>query len=455
MSRFVRRGGWDIPLVRSKKGKQNTMIRGLRKKFVMTAMGSLLIILVLLIGTINIGYLIQLDRGAGAMLEMLLDNGGMFPPFDTPEPIGVTDAMDAPNPIENDENPPDPPIDWRSAYQAEAPFETRFFSVLVTDGEAQSIDVDHIAAITEELAQRYALRAAEDSRDQGYYSSYKFGKKVNDDGSILVVIVDCSSRFSSLMWLARISLAIGVAALVLMFITVYLLSGLAVRPAAESMEKQKRFISDAGHELKTPLAVISANVDVLEMDGASNEWTKSIRNQVRRMTELVGNMLALSRMEEGNADALFADVDLSQVMRESVVTYRSVAQTKGRRFDTDIASGIHMQGDRRSLAQLSSILLDNAMKYSSEGSIVSVRLSKDDKGILYTVSNRCDEMPEGDLGRLFDRFYRADSSRARESGGYGIGLSVAKAICENHGGTITATAEEGNIIRFAARLPVV
>lgn len=432
----------------------STMIRRLRKKFVLTAMGALLIMLILLVGVINITYLAHVTSSADMMLQILLDNSGVFPVQEfIPEPDENREESDdsaAPGP----EPAPSLVPDFERVYQVEAPFETRYFSALVHDDMADIVDAEHIAAITETQIRQLSVQVVTGGRDRGYLNTYKFGTVRHEDGTVLVVFIDCSSRFSSSIELIKISLIIGAFAVVLMFVIVYLLSGLAVAPVVESLAKQKRFISDAGHELKTPLTVISANVDVLEMDGDKNEWTQSIRNQVRRMTDLVNNMLTLSRMEEGADDVIMSDVDLSQCMEESVSTYCTVAMAKGRALVTDIDTGIHMTGDRKSLAQLSSILLDNAMKYGSAGSDIDVRLFRDDKAAVYEVRNECDELPEGDFDRLFDRFYRADSSRSREKGGYGIGLSVAKAICENHGGTITAQRESDGRICFAARFPV-
>lgn len=434
------------------------MVRRLRRKFVMTAMGALLIMLVLLVGFLNIFYLVEINRDAGTMLQMLLDHGGVFPveeflPIPPEEAEENRDGQEAGDEGAGHDQPPRGFLDYENIYRVEAPFETRYFSILVHGERVDTVDIEHVAAVTETQAQNYAVRIVSDGRESGYYGTYKFGTVPHEDGSVLVVFVDCSSRFSSAWELFRMTLIICGAAFVMMLVIVYLLSGLAVAPVAQSLAKQKRFISDAGHELKTPLSVISANVDVLEIDGERNEWTQSIRNQVRRMTDLVNNMLTLSRMEEGGAGQLYTEVDLSQCIRESTQTYAVVAVARDHQYEVTIQPGIHMMGDSKALTQLSVILLDNAMKYSNAGGSVRVRLSLEDKGIVYEVRNTCDEIPEGDLERLFDRFYRADSSRSRESGGYGIGLSVAKAICENHGGVIRALREDPNVICFSVRFP--
>ena len=248
------------------------------------------------------------------------------------------------------------------------------------------------------------------------------------------------------------SLLIGALALIAMFILVYIFSGQAVAPVVESLDKQKRFITDAGHELKTPLAVISANVDVLELESGKSEWTSSIKNQTKRMNDLVKNLLTLSRMDEEVINVVYTDTDISNVIKETASSFEAIATSKGKNYRMDIEEGIHITGDKNALTQLTSLLIDNAMKYSSEKGIINVSLSKN-KNIVFEVSNTCDFIPEGNLDRLFDRFYRADSSRSRDTGGYGIGLSVARAIASSHGGTIEAKRDGDKVIRFIVTLP--
>ena len=248
------------------------------------------------------------------------------------------------------------------------------------------------------------------------------------------------------------SVLVGVFALLAMFILVFLFSGQAVAPVVESLEKQKRFITDAGHELKTPLAVISANVDVLELESGKSEWSSSIKNQVKRMNSLVKNLLTLSRMDEERMHVVFSDFDMSKAVKETSESFEAIAESRNKKYLMDIEDGINITGDKNAIVQLTSLLLDNSMKYSSENGSIHVLLSKD-KNIVLEVSNTCDYIPDGNLDRLFDRFYRADSSRSRESGGYGIGLSVARAIANSHGGEIEALRSGDRIIRFVVTLP--
>ena len=255
------------------------MIRKLRRKFVLTAMGSLLIILVLLLGFINAGNYIQVERRAGTMLSILLDHDGTFPQERPAETAPQTEER---------REPIGPPGNFEWNHQVEAPFETRYFSVVIADdGTAAETNVEHIAAVTSAQADSYAAEVVSGGQTRGHLGPYLYGTKTMGDGATLAVFVDRSSGLAAAADLMRSTLLIGAAALALMFLLVWLLSGMAVRPVVESLEKQKQFISDAGHELKTPLAVIKANTQVQEMMNGKDEWSESTMHQVDRMTGLI------------------------------------------------------------------------------------------------------------------------------------------------------------------------
>ena len=333
------------------------------------------------------------------------------------------------------------------------PYQSRYFVAFIdSTGNVWSTDITHVAAISEDDAVNYATQVYAGGKEKGMLHSYRYKKATNDDGSSLIVFVDMSSSLINIFNLLLRSVLVGLFALIAMFILVFMFSTQAVAPVVESLEKQKRFITDAGHELKTPLAVISANVDVLELESGKNEWTGSIRNQVKRLNSLVKNLLTLSRMDEERMRVVFSDFDLSQTIKETADSFQAVAESKNKKYHIDIEDGIHITGDRNSMNQLASLLLDNAIKYSSENGSIHLILSKG-KNIIFEVSNTCDCIPDGNLDRLFDRFYRADSSRSRDTGGYGIGLSVARAIATSHGGTIEALRDGDKLIRFVVTLP--
>ena len=437
--------------------RQPLMVRRLRRKFVLTAMTALLIIVVLMISCILLIYFHQQDSRADSTLQMLLDNDGTFPDMKDPsQPDNSGGRIPGQGPRG---------ADFDAARAIEMPFETRYFTVrLDADGNILSTDVDHIAAISSEDAESYAASAFSSGKTKGYLDGYKFADNVQDNGVTLIVFLDCNSSFSNLTQLFRISILIAGITLVLMLVLVEALSGNAVAPVVESLDKQKQFISAAGHELKTPLSVISANVDVLELTGEKNEWTKSIRNQVGRMTALVTNMLTLSRMDEAKWKDLFSRVNFSKIAQSTADTFRVVAKSREKQYTISIQEDLHVFGEQRALEQLCTLLLDNAMKYSSEHGSIVISLTEDHKKARLEVSNTCDEIPSGNLDRLFDRFYRADSSRTRipansgsttaTAGGFGIGLSAAREICESHGGEIRAVHDAEHIIRFIVLLPL-
>lgn len=426
------------------------MVKKLRRKFVVTAMLSLLVIIIVMIGIMNVANIHSMYQDADNLLSMLADNDGFFPDmiFMTPQ--------NSKNPPKDLPSSPNDSFSFdriKNTRSAEMPYQSRYFFVRFdSDGNIVSTDLSHIAAISESSATEYATYAYNSGKNRGRYHTYRFRIVTKEDGSCLVLFVDLSASIISAYTLLGQSLLIGAFALIAMFILVYIFSSQAVAPVVESLEKQKRFITDAGHELKTPLAVISANVDVLELESGKSEWTSSIKNQTKRMNDLVKNLLTLSRMDEEVINVVYSDIDISSIIKDTASSFEAMASSKGKNYQTNIEDGIFITGDKSAITQLASLLIDNAMKYSSDKGVINVSLSKN-KNIVFEVSNTCDHVPDGNLDRLFDRFYRADSSRARETGGYGIGLSVAKAIANSHGGTIEAKRDGDKVIRFIVTLP--
>ena len=436
---------------------------------------SLLLILIGIIGVINISNYVQIQVAADDTLAMLADNDGLFPDIVPIEAFGKKDNQfdgnkDKNNDKGGEEGPPEFPFGLpqgqvfndKIAYNRsiEMPYMSRYFWVKMDEsGKVSEINTGHIAAIDSSAAEE-AAKSVFDGTDQksGYYDRhYRYIVRQMKNGDYIAIFLDCSNSFFGANQLFRSTLLIGAVALVAMFILVYLFSGKAVAPVVESLEKQKRFITDAGHELKTPLSVISANVDVIELESGKSEWTKSIKGQIKRMNGLVKNMLTLSRMEEENIHLVFGELNVSPVIKENAESFTPIAESKNLKMDINAEEDVFINGDKNAINQLSSILMDNALKYASNEGSISVVLEKDQskKHVIFEVSNTCDQIPEGNLDKLFDRFYRADSSRSRETGGYGIGLSVARAIATSHGGTIEALKNGDHVIRFVVKLPTI
>ena len=260
-----------------------------------------------------------------------------------------------------------------------------------------------------------------------------------------VVFVDGSMSRSSLMQSTTIAglVLLGCAALVLLLII--LLSKRVVKPIAESYEKQKQFITDASHELKTPLTLILTNLDIAESELGKNEWLDDIRSEGHRMTELVNQLVELSRMDE-EQPLNISEVAFGQLVADTVSEFEPLAIERGKHINASIDKEITYLGDEAPLHRLLGILMDNAIKYCDSGGEISVNLHKGRKVIL-TVENTYTAVGEIELHRLFDRFYRTDKAR-KFTGGYGIGLSIAKSIVEKHKGEITAYKKDAAHIGF-------
>lgn len=408
------------------------MIKKLQRKFIMITMGSLLMVMLLLMGTINGINLYQMQQRLNGAIDILSQNQGKFPKFEKKEP---------------------PKGGFRSDFEIneETQFATRYFVVRIGEaGDIMEIDTSHIA-ISSEAAMDYATQVLSSGKESGYLDNYKYSLIWSSDGYMLIFVF-CKEQISTATKFLFNSCVVAVITFVLMFLLVSVFSRRAIKPIIENAEKQKQFITDAGHEIKTPIAIISANADVLELTGGSSEWITSIRNQISRLDKLVKNLLMLSRMEEDNLKLVLTDMNLSRTVEEIAGSFQPVAEMQNKTFQLDIQPGLMFHGDENSIQQLVSTLVDNAMKYSNEEGTVGVTLSAAKKGVKLEVYNTVFELDTKNLDKLFDRFYRADASRARETGGYGIGLSIAKSIVEAHHGKIGAKSDDGRSIIFTVIL---
>ena len=328
----------------------------------------------------------------------------------------------------------------------ETPFATRHFTVFFDkQGEVAKTNTESIYSITEETAIEYAESVLDGKDARGWIDNYRY-KVFSTEMGKGVVFVDGSMSRSSLMQSMTIAgfVLLGCAALVL--ILIFLLSKKAVKPIAESYEKQKQFVTDANHELKTPLTLILTNLDIAEAELGKNEWLDDIRSEGHRMTELVNQLVALSRMDEEEQPLNITEVVLGELVTDTVSEFEPLAKERGKALTSNIEKGISYCGDEALLHRLVGILMDNAIKYCDQGGEITVNLHRG-RRIILTVENTYAAVGELELNRLFDRFYRADKARTF-TGGYGVGLSMAKAIVEKHKGEITAYKKDATHIGF-------
>ena len=261
------------------------------------------------------------------------------------------------------------------------------------------------------------------------------------------------SGFSGLLILLIIICLTG---WILILLLVSFLSDKAIRPIGENLEQQKEFITNAGHEIKTPLAVIVSNVDVQELHTGKSKWLDNIRTQALRLSDLTKQMLILSRMEEGSSAVFVSTLfDASQLLLDTLKLFRESAALRGIQIRTDVTPRIEIYASEEQYRQLLELLFDNAVKYAKENGFISVVLKQERRDLILRVRNNCDSLPAADPDQLFERFFRADQSRSRQTGGSGIGLAVVRAIAQKNGGKATAGYPEDDVIEFEIILPLV
>lgn len=409
------------------------MIKKLRIKLIAVSMISLFTVLFVIAGTINLMNYIDVVRDADNVLNILAENDGTFPKAENPPGGKIFPNHSFPSP--------------------EMPYESRYFSVLLDNsGSVISVDTGKIAAIDTSGAMDYAQKAMAKSKDTGFIGNYRYIKQISENET-RVIFLDCYRGISTFRSFLLTSIGVSFFGMLAVFILMILLSEKIVRPISDSYEKQKQFITDAGHEIKTPLTIIDADAEILEMDYGENEWLKDIQTQVKRLTSLTEDLTLLSRMEEGTSSTEMIDFPLSDIVSETAQSFQAPAKTQNKNFSADIEPMLSFCGNEKAIRQLVSILLDNALKYSPDGGDISVSLQKQNKSISLKVYNTAQNIDTENLDRLFDRFYRSDKSRNSETGGYGIGLSVAKAIVSSHKGKIIASSKDGNSLTITVTLP--
>ncbi len=427
------------------------MIKILRARFIRTAMLAVTVLLVLLLGAINLVNLGMVQRDLKDTLQM------------------VADRVDKPdNDLVN----------------------TAFFLVKIDgSGNVASVDVSHVTGVDEEQAASYALKVYEkysadtagqenipDAGNPGNLS----GKETDPKTAMRDPMAQSTGRISGYLYLAHpdttgqgmtdivfldpqkeelsclrvfaLSAGLGVVCLFGMYLFVRRLSRRAIEPIAESMEKQRQFITDAGHELKTPLAIILSNTEAMELYQGESKWSRNIREQVGRLDGLTKNLLVLSRMEEYSENVVRESLDLGELVEKMAEPFREPLALRGIGLRMELAKKIQISAGREQIERLLSVLLENALKYASDNGEVAVSLQRKNDGrrskAVLRLENTCAELPGVSPEALFERFRRGDEARTRKKGGYGIGLAVAKACAEANGGSIRAIYEEPDRICF-------
>lgn len=408
------------------------MIQKIRIRFLTLAMAALFFLLAAIVTGMNLVNFETILDNADAKLELLSGNKGNFPEFIGPRKKWMPRSI-----------------------TPETPYETRYFSVLFSpDGQVILTDTRHIKAIDQETAVQYALQARQTGRVRGFLDHYRFLSS-QEGPAQRILFLDCSRDFASFRNFFVISICMALTGYGAFFFVILFFSSRFLRPVTESYEKQRQFITDAGHEIKTPLAIIQADVDVLEMEYGENEWLEGIQDQVKRLSQLTGHLVYLSRMEEPRQHLQMIDFPFSDVVSETAHSFLPAAQARGKQVQCTVEPVLTLKGDEASIRQLVSILLDNALKYSPEQGIVALSAEKQGKNLhLFVFNTTSQPVDEKNLPRIFERFYRLDASRSSQTGGYGIGLSIAKAIVSSHNGKIWAVTPDGQSLAIHVQFPL-
>lgn len=330
---------------------------------------------------------------------------------------------------------------------------------LVTDRENQLISVNDgnlTKPVENDEARDYAKRALSSGGSNGSIekdgTSYSFNIRKTKDINLIIFVNDSFTDTANGN-LLKASLLAGTVIWLILFALIIIVSGYIIKPVAENMERQKQFISNASHELKTPVTVISATIDIISSKKGSDRWTECIKEQAKKMKLLVSELLDLSRLLEAHTDKnSFSVCDISSTVSNSVLYFESLFFESGKTLKQDIEENISMRCDENKISQLVGILMDNALKYSDSNSEISFSLHKEKDNAVIKCSNLCSDFSADNIPKLFDRFYRSDNDRIHEQDGFGLGLSIAQAIAELHGGSISADFKN-KIITFNVTLP--
>ena len=423
------------------------MMKQIRLRFIRIALLALSLAMLLVAGAINAVHIVSTVNEQYETLQYLTENqnnfskkkqGGTFGGENQKKEFSATeDSFQHGGKINHNHH-------MQAALE-----ESRYFMAI------QNTDGDKETDYTEEELLAIAGRVFASGDESGTIENYLYRVTERDDGFKTAVFLNCESKRNEIIWLALISLFACAIGILLALILVSLLSKKAIRPMMENIERQKQFITDAGHELKTPLTVISANMDVLSMDIGANEWVQSTQKQVANMRKLVNELVYLSRMDEADSHLEKSVVDLSKAVQDVAAPFEGMAEFNGKNMILHIEDDIKVSGDEAALRRLISTLCENAVKYAPEDSDIQISLTQTGKSVMLTTENAMKEpLGEEALNHLFDRFYRGDESRSKEeNSGFGIGLSIARAITEKHGGTIRAKIVDSNRLQIICLLP--
>lgn len=411
------------------------MIKSTRQKFMTITIAAISLVLILILGILNIGVFGGIYFTARENIEIIRERRGFVFNSGQPGDIFPGENSDELNEIIKDSR--------KVSYMYVRISNNGTGSPFITTNMNDTYSSDTIYYIAKSLA--------DSGHSSAIFSNLMF-EVTKDDLYTTVVVIDISNDMKLMHNLIISSVVIIMMSIVFVSVFTYFLSKWAIRPVQTAFENQQRFISDASHELKTPLTVISANADVLESEIGENKWLTNIKTQSVIMNELVHDLLNLAKLDETKDDMVINEFDLSSIVLSKTLEFECTAFEQGKIFQQNITDGLMYRGNEDSIKHLVTILIDNAIKHSDEKGIVRVSLTSNGTRRIFQVYNTGNGIKNSEKSKIFNRFYRSDESRSRVTGGYGLGLAIAKSIVDAHNGTITVDGEENKWVSFTVIL---
>lgn len=408
------------------------MFQQLQKSFVKNAMISFSLVLVFVLVLLNGIYYKQTIEQIDRVATMLIDHKGIFP--------------DAPS-----TNPPvnflEEWITLGTEWKKDDQLSTRYAVVRFSNQQIQSINQTNLVSVDEEVLKKQAQEIISRNVQSGWSKMLRF-RLSNGNEESLLVFVDAKKEIQQIVRLIIVTILVFFICLIGIYTLIRLLSKRAIQPFVDNVKKQQEFISNASHEIKTPLAVLSANNDLLSMMGTENRWIDSNRRQIKRLNGLVGQMLLLARYDESQLTLTVEKIDLVQISKEIIDDLSPVLQEKGLTVQFQGGTSYVINADKSSIQELIRILIDNAIKYTVIDKVITIKVTAE----TFCMLNQTEPMTDEQVRQLFDRFYRVDSSRNRTTGGSGLGLSIAQKIAEINQLQLSAELVEQDRIQFKIAL---
>lgn len=396
-------------------------MKKLRRKIILGVFLSAFVVFALTVVLTGFVLNTQLSNRSDSMTDLINKSGGEFPEKQEYDLLSEEDQIRL------------------YSYDEESRFRLRYFVVYFDgDDNVASVKTEHIAAVDEETAGKMAVDVLFLSDRIGNYGDYRYRYSTDTNS---VIFLDISDDLEGIQLIMVFITFVAVVFVLLITVVFGFLSKRIVKPFEENSRMQKQFITDASHELKTPLAIISANAEVLAYKDGENEWIRNITAQVERIGGLINELLALNRLEEVETVVDIEPVDLSSLVYTVSADFEQVFKGAGASVHYDVQPDVVINGNRGQLERLISVLVENASKYITEGGEFRISLKKELRHTTLSVFNTCEIDPSVEYKHLFDRFYRPDSSRTSKTGGHGIGLSIAKRIAVLHNGSIAAVPQ--------------